>query len=78
LAAGVFETVHFGVMDDAALLHALVVSAPNDFVIAHEDGADGNAAGGTTLAGFVDGSLKKRIHDAAIETLLKKVARRQG
>jgi hypothetical protein len=44
-------------MDDAAVLHALVMTAPDDFVIAHEHRADGYAPGGQSFFGFIDGGL---------------------
>src|ERR1043165_6146045 len=55
LAAGVFQAIHFGVVNDAAALHALVVTAPNDLAVEHEHRADGNAAFREALASFVDG-----------------------
>jgi hypothetical protein len=42
--SGVFEAIHFRMMNHAAVLHALIVAAPDDFTIAHEHGADGDAA----------------------------------
>lgn len=62
LASGVFETVHLGVVDDAAVLDALVVAAANDFAVEDEDGADGDAAGGEAFFGFIDGGLEKWVH----------------
>ena len=49
-------------MNDAALLHALIVAAPDDFAVAHQDRADGNAALGQACFGFVNGGLQKWVH----------------
>src|SRR6185437_4393143 len=38
-ASGIFEAVHFRVANHAAVLHALVMAAPDDFAIAYEHGA---------------------------------------
>src|SRR4051812_28074775 len=42
--AGIFEAVHFSVMNDAALLDALVVSATDDLALEDQDRANGYAA----------------------------------
>lgn len=62
-AAGVFEAIHFGVMDDAAVLDALVVATTDDGVIADENRADGNATGGEAFLGFFDGGLEEEVHE---------------
>ncbi len=59
--AGVLEAIHFGVVDDRAVLDALVVAATDDGVIADEDGADGDATGGEAFLGFFNGGLKEEI-----------------
>ena len=56
-AAGIFERVHLAVMDDAAVLHALVVAAPDDFAVADQHRADGNAARRETFFRLVNGRL---------------------
>ena len=61
--AGVLEAIHFGVVDDTAVLDALVVSATDDGVIADENGADGDATGGEAFLGFFDGGLKEEVHE---------------
>ena len=43
-SAGIFEAIHLGVVDHAAILHAAVVSASDDLAVEHEHGADGNAS----------------------------------
>src|SRR5207247_9289162 len=48
--------------DHAAVLHALVMSAPDDFAVEHEHGADGDAAFGKPLFRFVNRGLEKWIH----------------
>ena len=65
-AAGVFEAIHFAVMNDAAFLDALVAAAPDDFTVQHKDGADGYAAFGEAFFGFIDGSLEEWVHCAWI------------
>jgi hypothetical protein len=62
LASGVLKAIHLGVMNHAALLHTLVVAAPDDSSVEHEHRADGDAAGGKTLSGFFDGGLEELIH----------------
>lgn len=62
LAARVFEAVHLGVVDDAALLDALVVAASDDFAVAHEHGTDGDAASGEALFRLVNGGLQEGVH----------------
>src|ERR1700722_3534553 len=54
-------------MDDAALLDALVVTASDDFVGANQHGADGDATGGEALFGLINGGLEERVggHKAA-------------
>jgi hypothetical protein len=49
-------------MNHAAVLHALVVAAPDDFSIEHQHRADGNAAFRQTFSGLVNRGLKKHIH----------------
>lgn len=54
--SGIFQTVHLSMVNDAALLDALIVSATDDFAIADKDGADGNTAGGETFVRLIDSS----------------------
>jgi hypothetical protein len=61
-AAGIFQAVHFRMMDDAGVLHALIVPASDDLAIEDEDGADGDATGGETFFGFFEGGFKKCVH----------------
>ena len=61
LPACVFEAVHFGVVDGAAVLDAPVVASADDLAAMDEDGADGDAAFGAALAGFFDGCLEEGI-----------------
>lgn len=51
-ASGVFEAIHFGVVDDAAVLHPAVVSASDDLAVEHKHGADGNSTLGQAFEGF--------------------------
>ncbi len=60
--AGIFEAIHFRMMNHAAALHALVMSTPDDFSVANQHRADGNAAFSQTFPGFVNCSLEKLIH----------------
>ncbi len=60
-AAGVFQAIHFSMMDDAAVLDALVVAAADDPALVDENGPDGDAAGGEALEGFLDGGAKEWI-----------------
>ncbi len=48
-------------VDDAAVLDALVVAAADDAALVDEDGADWDAAGGEALAGFLDGGVEKGV-----------------
>ena len=64
--SGVFEAVHFAVMNDAAFLDALVMAASDYFAVKDQDGADGDAAFGEALPCFVDGGLKERVHSRGI------------
>ena len=64
LPSGVFETIHFAVVNDAAALDPLVVPAPDDFPVQYQHRADGNSACGQTLFGFVNRGLEKYIHAA--------------
>ena len=59
--AGVFEAVHLGVVDHAAILHAAIVSASDDLAVEHEHGADGNATLGRAQSRFIDGGLEKGV-----------------
>ena len=61
-ATGIFQAVHFRMMDDAGVLHALIVSASDDLAIEDEHGADGDATGGETFFGFFESGFKKCIH----------------
>jgi hypothetical protein len=61
-AAGVFEAIHLGVMNHAAVLDALVVAASDDFSLAHEDGADGYSARREAFPGFRNSRFEKCIH----------------
>lgn len=61
--AGIFEAIHFGVVDDAAVLDALVVAATDDGVVADENGANGDATGGEAFLGFFDGGLEEEVHE---------------
>ena len=49
-------------MNHAPVLHALIVSASDDFAVANENGADGNAACGQTFFSFINRGLKKWVH----------------
>jgi hypothetical protein len=51
-------------MDDAALLHALVVAATDDLAVADEDGPNGDSSGGEALLCLVNGGLEKRIRSS--------------
>jgi hypothetical protein len=51
------------VQDDAALLHAPVVTAPDDRAAVHEHGADRNAAFRASALRFFEGRSEKLIHD---------------
>jgi hypothetical protein len=62
-AACVLEAVHLGMVDNAAMLDALVVSATDDGVIADENRANGYATGGEAFLGFFDGGLKEEVHE---------------
>ncbi len=60
-AAGVFQAIHLGMVDDAAVLDALIVAAADDLTLVNEDGPDRDAAGGEALAGFLDGGGEKGV-----------------
>jgi len=60
-AAGVFQAIHLGMVDDAAVLDPLVVAAPDDLPPMDEHGADGYATGGKALAGFLDCGAEERV-----------------
>src|SRR5215471_622630 len=62
LTTRVLEAIHFAVPNHAALLHSLIVAAPNYFPIVHEHGANGNAAGGQAFLRFIYRCLQKWIH----------------
>jgi len=66
LPAGPLERVHFAVKRRAALLHAAVVAAADDPAAMDEHGADGNAAFGQTLFGFLDGRAHELVGHASI------------
>ena len=61
LPTGVFQAVHFGVMNHAAALHPLVTSAAHDLAVADQHRADRNAAFAPAEAGFIDGSLEELV-----------------
>ena len=42
LPAGIFQTIHFGMMNDTALLDSLIVASPDDLPGMHDDRADRN------------------------------------
>jgi hypothetical protein len=46
----------------APLLHAAVVTAPDDATLVHEDRTDWNAPLGTTQLRFFDGGVEERAH----------------
>ncbi|MEI9962841.1 MAG: hypothetical protein WDM76_17510 [Limisphaerales bacterium] len=49
-------------MNRAAVLHALVVTAPDDFSVEHQHGTDGDSARRQTFLCLLDCCLKKYIH----------------
>ena len=63
--AGVFQAVHLGVQDGAAVLHAAVVAAADDAAIDDQHRADRNTPLGQPLPGFVDRDLQEGVHDIA-------------
>jgi hypothetical protein len=65
-ASGIFKGVHFAVMNDRAVLNALVVAAPDYFTIAHQNRANGNSASGQTFFRFVDRCSQEWIHSSDI------------
>jgi len=71
LAASVLECVHFAVQDGTALLHATVVSAPDDDALVHDDRTDGNSALGQTQSRLVDRSLQERVPHIHGRSLLR-------
>src|ERR1035438_8970294 len=60
--SGVFEAVHFRMMNHAAVLHPLVVATPDNLAVQHEHRADGNAAFRHTFFGCLNRGLEKWIH----------------
>src|ERR1043166_7382623 len=62
LPACVFEAIHLGVMNDAAVLDTLIVAAPKDLAIAHEHRTDGYAARRQSFSRLLDRRFEKRIH----------------
>lgn len=68
LASRIFQAVHLGVMNNAAVLDSLVVAAPDDFTLVNEDGTDGDTAGGESFAGFINGGEEEGIlgHDRSL------------
>ena len=49
-------------MNHAAAVDALVVAATDDFPVANQNRADGNAAFGQTFPGFLNRGLEKNVH----------------
>jgi hypothetical protein len=49
-------------MNHTAVLHALVVAAPDYFSVANEHGADGYAARRQAFSGFCNRRFEERIH----------------
>jgi len=62
-ASGVFKAIHFGMVNDAALLDALVVPASDDLATVDENGTDWYAAFGEAFFCFVNRSREEGIHD---------------
>ena len=62
LPAGILETIHFRMTNHTAFLHALVVSASDDFSIKDEHRSDRNAAGGEPLFRLLNRRVKEWIH----------------
>ena len=44
----IFQAIHFGVMNDAAALHSLVMAASDNLAVEHQNRADGDSAGSQT------------------------------
>src|SRR5262245_4922442 len=61
-ATGVFQAVHFRVMNCAAFLDSLVVAAADDFAVAHEHGTDWDAASRQAFLCLFNRCFEKWIH----------------
>src|SRR5206468_8747258 len=75
LAAGVFEAIHFRVMNHTAVLDALVVAAADDASVADEDGADGNAARGEAFAGLLESGFEEWVWGHQSDPATSRVAK---
>src|SRR5271165_5395381 len=74
--AGVFQAVHFRMMNDAAALHPLVVAASNDSALANQHRTDGNAALRQAFPGLGDRGLEEGIHaDQIAATMASPISR---
>ncbi len=62
--ARVFETIHFGMMNDTVLLHALIVATTNDFPFKYEHRTDGDTAGRPTQFRLPNRRFQKNVHTA--------------
>ena len=58
----VFETIHFRVMNDAAFLHSLIMSATYDFSVMHQHRTNRNAARRQAFFSFLNRRLHKWVH----------------
>src|SRR6266436_4578085 len=67
LPAGVFQAIHFGVMNHASFLDALVVAAADDLPIANQHRANRYAADRQPFSSLFDRCFEKLIH-AIIQT----------
>ena len=61
LATGILQTIHLGVLNDAAALDALIVPAADDLSIAHQHRPDRDAVFAQTFSGFFNCALEKMI-----------------
>src|ERR1044072_1792204 len=66
LPSGIFQAVHLAVMNHAALLHALIVAAPDNLSVTNEHRADRNAAFAQTALRFVDRRAQKSVFAHAL------------
>src|SRR5439155_26601657 len=63
LPPGIFERIHFAMQNDAAILHAPIVSSANDLPPMNEDRPNRDSSLSSALLGLFDRRLHEFIHE---------------